>query len=135
VVGLGTSAVASRAEACGGCFAPPGVPQVVTDHRMVLAVHATETVLWDQFQYAGDPRDFSWIFPLRYTDDVRLGVGTDAWIESLGNLTAPVLYAPPWPLSALSRAVLLRRLAGRLGRCRVGAGTHRGPLTPARRRR
>jgi hypothetical protein len=97
VVGLGTSAVASRAEACGGCFAPPGVPQVVTDHRMVLAVHATETVLWDQFQYAGDPRDFSWIFPLRYTDDVRLGVGTDAWIESLGNLTAPVLYAPPWP--------------------------------------
>ncbi len=97
LVGVGMMATGQRAEACGGCFAPPNVPQVVTDHRMVLAIHPSETYLWDQFQYAGDPRDFSWIFPLRYTDDIQIGVGTDAFIDALGNITAPSLRPPPWP--------------------------------------
>jgi len=96
-VGVVMLAGARPVEACGGCFAPPNVPQVVTDHRMVLSVHATETFLWDQFQYAGDPRDFSWIFPLRYTDDIQVAVGTDSFIDALGNVTAPSLFAPPWP--------------------------------------
>src|SRR5687767_3298942 len=38
-----------RADACGGCFAPP--PQqsestVVTDHRMALSISSQQTVLW-----------------------------------------------------------------------------------------
>jgi hypothetical protein len=31
--------------ACGGCFAPPGGAQVVTDHRMVLSLSTTQTTL------------------------------------------------------------------------------------------
>jgi hypothetical protein len=34
-------------------------PQVVTDHRMVLSVNATQTTLWDQFRYAGQASDFA----------------------------------------------------------------------------
>ena len=50
---------AGEARACGGCFAPPGAAQVVTDHRMVLSLSERQTVLWDQFQYSGAPEEFS----------------------------------------------------------------------------
>jgi hypothetical protein len=36
----------SAAEACGGCFGPSQTVQVVTDHRMVMAIHSDETILW-----------------------------------------------------------------------------------------
>ena len=87
------------AEACGGCFAPPDVPQVVTDHRMVLSISTTRTTLWDQFQFSGSPEDFSWILPVHYSEGMEVAVGSDTFVNALANLSAPSLAYPslPWP--------------------------------------
>lgn len=95
--GLASMAGPRAAEACGGCFAPPNAVQVVTDHRMVLSLSATRTVLWDQFRYSGRPVDFSWILPIRSGPDVRIEVGDNRFLQALDNLTAPVLNPPPRP--------------------------------------
>jgi MYXO-CTERM domain-containing protein len=85
------------ADACGGCFAPPGSAQVVTDHRMVLSMSTTRTVLWDQFQYAGRPEEFSWILPIRYTDRTQVQLASDDFMTLMTNLTVPALQAPAPP--------------------------------------
>ena len=73
---VGVAAMAPGvADACGGCFAPPETQQVVTDHRMVMAIHADESILWDQFRYTGRPQDFSWILPVRGEVRVELASG------------------------------------------------------------
>ena len=62
-----TVAMPTDADACGGCFHPvaeSGV-SVVTDHRMVFKLSKTETVLWDQVRYSGDPEEFAWVLPVR----------------------------------------------------------------------
>ncbi len=38
LLGSGLALAPTEARACGGCFAPPGAAQVVTDHRMVLSL-------------------------------------------------------------------------------------------------
>lgn len=87
----------SRAEACGGCFAPPGAVQTVTDHRMVLSVSSTHTTLWDQFAYTGNPAEFSWILPVRNGPDVRVELADNRFMQVLDNITVPTLYAPQRP--------------------------------------
>ncbi len=87
----------STAVACGGCFAPPGAIQVVTDHRMALSLSATQTILWDQFRYSGQPSDFSWILPIHDGPDVHIDVANNAFLTALDNLSAPVLNAPQRP--------------------------------------
>jgi hypothetical protein len=87
----------STAEACGGCFAPPGAVQTVTDHRMVLSVSSTQTTLWDQFAYSGRPSDFSWILPVRNGPDVRVELADNRFMQVLDNLSVPTLYAPQRP--------------------------------------
>src|SRR5262252_6569636 len=61
-------AVSHEARACGGCFTvgvgPKTESTVVTGHRMALAVSTTQTVLWDQIQYSGDPKEFAWVLPV-----------------------------------------------------------------------
>src|SRR5262245_4017582 len=56
---------ATDARACGGCFHPPIISQgestVVTGHRMAFSTSPTQTVLWDQIKYSGDPKDFAWV--------------------------------------------------------------------------
>ncbi len=92
VVGCLASA-AREAQACGGCFHPPEpTPTVVTGHRMAFSVSETQTVLWDQFEYQGDPSDFSWVLPVRPTAYVE--VADDAWLSSLDAFTSPIV-APP----------------------------------------
>ncbi|MDP3275044.1 MAG: DUF2330 domain-containing protein [Deltaproteobacteria bacterium] len=85
------------AEACGGCFAPPSVVQSVTDHRMVLSVSATRTTLWDQFSYAGNPSDFSWILPIRSGPDVQVDLADDRFMSALDSTTAPRVFRPQLP--------------------------------------
>lgn len=95
-------AIAPDARACGGCFVPqPAVTgdaatsqsgTVVTDHRMVLAITDQGTTLWDQIQYVGDPEEFAWVLPIQA--DVVVGVGSDAFIQSLDEATAPQIHAP-----------------------------------------
>jgi hypothetical protein len=94
---VGVAVRAGEADACGGCFGPPNVPQVVTEHRMVLALSTQQTTLWDQFQYSGSPEDFSWILPIRYTERTRVEVGSDAFMSMMDRLTTPSLQYPTPP--------------------------------------
>ena len=86
------------ARACGGCFhaePAPGTtqsPSVVTDHRMVVALGQNLTTLWDQIEYAGDPAEFAWVLPIR--GGVAVGLGSDAFINTLDQQTAPTILAP-----------------------------------------
>lgn len=93
-----TVAIEHDADACGGCFAPPGPSTQVTAHRMAFAVSAKRTVLWDQIQYVGAPTDFGWVLPIRGKVDV--GVSSDELFARLENTTQPQITAPPPPTCA-----------------------------------
>lgn len=93
----GVLAPLREAQACGGCFAPPGAIQTVNAHRMVLSLSSTQTTLWDQFSYTGRAADFSWILPVQNGPSVRVRVADDRFMTLLDNLTAPVLTAPSRP--------------------------------------
>jgi MYXO-CTERM domain-containing protein len=80
------------AEACGGCFVPPEESTVVTGHRMILSVGMTQSTLYDQIEYAGDPEEFSWVLPIVGTVDI--GTSSDLIFNQLGNDTS-VSVAPP----------------------------------------
>jgi hypothetical protein len=84
----------SIALACGGCFAPTGEPSVVTAHRMVVAMNATETTLWDQFEYSGDPADFVWVLPIASHDGVDIQLADQAFFLYLAESTKVTLQAP-----------------------------------------
>lgn len=86
-------ASASDASACGGCVVPPEENTVVTGHRMALSVSPKQTVLWDQIEYAGDPKSFGWILPVK--PGAVIEVSTDAWFETLDATTTTTIFAPP----------------------------------------
>jgi len=93
VAALGLPTLSSNvADACGGCFAPSETNQVVTDHLMVMALHASESILWDQIRYSGRPQDFSWVLPVQGDATVELASGT--FFDTLTQLTAPTVTAP-----------------------------------------
>jgi hypothetical protein len=98
---LAVGALGARdARACGACFHKPPPPNevdgtVVTDHRMVFALSPTQSVLWDQVRYSGNPTDFAWVLPVLPGTQVELS--TDAWIAALDATTATVIEAPPMP--------------------------------------
>ncbi len=82
------------AQACGGCFPPEGEQQsVVTDHRMILSVSKTQTTLYDQIQYTGNPSEFAWVLPISGT--VEVGLSADTLFGALHNLSAVVVQEPP----------------------------------------
>jgi hypothetical protein len=83
---------APRAEACGGCFVQPTERSVVTDHRMALSISTTQTVLWDQIRYSGDPAEFAWVLPVRA--GAKVEVANDAFFTALDASTQPVVYGP-----------------------------------------
>jgi hypothetical protein len=80
------------AAACGGCFVQQTERTVVTDHRMALSVSPTQTVLWDQIRYSGDPAEFAWVLPVR--PGATLQLSNDAFFSALDASTQPVIYAP-----------------------------------------
>jgi hypothetical protein len=84
--------VEGDARACGGCFTRPTENTIVTDHRMAFAVSPAQTVLWDQIEYSGDPKDFSWVLPVRAGAVVELS--HDEWFEALDAMTRPVITGP-----------------------------------------
>jgi hypothetical protein len=85
--------VSSDADACGACFPPPSDPTVVSGHRMALAITPTQTVLWDQIQYAGAPSEFAWVLPVKPGAHIELS--TDAWFETLDAATNVNIVQPP----------------------------------------
>jgi hypothetical protein len=91
--------VGRDAHACGGCFhevnPPPQERSVVTAHRMAFSVSPSETILWDQVQYSGNPREFAWVLPVHAGAVVELS--HDEWFAALDASTQPVITAPPNP--------------------------------------
>ncbi len=81
-----------EAEACGGCFAPQDPPTVVSGHRMVMSVSPTQSVLWDQIQYAGEPEEFAWVLPVK--PGARIEASRAAFFEVLEAQTS-VRVVPP----------------------------------------
>ncbi|WP_437669295.1 DUF2330 domain-containing protein [Sorangium sp. So ce131] len=89
-------APSNDAHACGGgFFTRPSEAELtrVTGHRVVISMSSTQTVLWDQVQYDGDPSEFAWVLPVK--PGARLEIGADAWIEALDAATTPVVHPPP----------------------------------------
>lgn len=88
--------VTSDAQACGGCFHEPE-PQgpeisVVTGHRMAFAISPTQTVLWDQIDYTGNPQKFAWVLPIK--PGARLELASDSWFATLDAATSTRVVAP-----------------------------------------
>jgi hypothetical protein len=84
---------ARDAAACGGCFVPPEESTQVTGHRMLLSVSPTETTLWDQITYAGNPSSFAWILPTKGIVDV--GLSSDALFAFVEQATSVTISPPP----------------------------------------
>jgi hypothetical protein len=82
------------ARACGGCFHPIDEPEptVITAHRMALSISTTQTILWDQVQYAGAPAEFAWVLPVKPGAYIELS--SDAWFEALDAATSARVVAP-----------------------------------------
>src|ERR1700728_221458 len=86
-------AVERDAAACGGCFHPPTqTVSDITDERMLLAVSPTQTTLYDQIEYAGNPTSFAWVLPIHGT--VTVGLSADVLFDSVDVLTATQIQAP-----------------------------------------
>ena len=87
----------SEASACGGgTFYEVEVSDdetiATTGHRVVIAMSKTQTVLWDQIEFAGAPEDFAWIYPVKA--GARLELAADAWLEALDSGTAKIVRSP-----------------------------------------
>ncbi len=88
-------ASARPAHACGGCFSPPRTVQTVTYHRMALSVSTTQTTLWDQFGYSGNPSEFSWILPILGGPSVTVQLADVRFLAALDDDSAVVVPSPP----------------------------------------
>jgi MYXO-CTERM domain-containing protein len=91
---------AHDAAACGGCLAPQQEVTQVTGHKMILSVSQTQTTLWDQITYSGNPSSFAWVLPIKGTVDV--GLSSDALFQALDartqvSISSPPLNCPPPP--------------------------------------
>ena len=82
------------AQACGGCFIPPTETEstVVDAHRMALSISTTQTVLWDQIEYQGDPEDFAWVLPIK--QGAVLELADAAWLDVLDAATTTTVRSP-----------------------------------------
>lgn len=81
------------ASACGGCAVPADQSTQVTGHRMIFSVSKTQTTLYDQIEYAGNPESFAWFLPIK--GEVEVGLSSDAMFAYLGNASQIVVSPPP----------------------------------------
>src|SRR5690349_14498018 len=85
------------AEACGACFAPEGAVTSVDSHRMVVSLSTSQTTLWDQIKYSGNPNEFVWVLPVP-SSDAQLQLADGDFFTQLDNLTVPtVTWAGTYP--------------------------------------
>jgi MYXO-CTERM domain-containing protein len=89
------AAVGERpASACGGCFQPPSqTASDITDELMLLTVSPTQTTLYDQIKYAGNPASFAWVLPIHGT--VNVGLSADVMFAAVDAITATTIQSPP----------------------------------------
>src|SRR5262245_130162 len=82
---LAALSAAHDAAACGGCLGPPTEVTQVTGHKMILSISKTQTTLWDQITYSGNPSSFAWVLPIKGTVDFHLS--SDALFRTLEQQT------------------------------------------------
>jgi hypothetical protein len=85
------------AEACGGCFGPTDTVTNVDSHRMVIALSAQKTILWDQIRYSGNPADFVWVLPVP-SPETEIALAAGSFFDELDGQTAPLIQGPSPPL-------------------------------------
>jgi hypothetical protein len=86
------------ASACGACYAASSESTVVNDHKMAFSISKQRTVLWDQIEYSGNPKEFAYVLPAK--PGTRLEPSTDSFFASLEASTQPIIMAPqPKPQS------------------------------------
>lgn len=71
---------------------------------MLVALHASESILWDQIRYSGRPQDFSWVLPVQGDATVELASG--AFFDTISQLTAPTVTAPAAVCPGAGRFIL-----------------------------
>ena len=81
------------AAACGGCFALPSENTEITSERMIVSISQTQSTLYDEIQYSGNPSNFAWVLPI--TGQVTVGLSSDALFQEIDQLTAVTVSAPP----------------------------------------
>jgi hypothetical protein len=82
------------ASACGGCFQPPSqTVSDITDELMLLTVSPTQTTLYDQIKYSGNPASFAWVLPIHGT--VTVGLSADVLFASVDAITQTTIRQPP----------------------------------------
>lgn len=90
---VGTVVLAeSHADACGACYSNASESTVVTDHQMALAISPNATILWDQITYAGNPKEFAYVVPVRRGTVIE--ASTETWFASLDAATRPIIMQP-----------------------------------------
>src|SRR5262249_27387900 len=80
------------AAACGGCFALPSENTEISSERMIVTISQTQSTLYDEIQYSGNPSDFAWVLPIN--GQVTVGLSSDALFQELDRLTAVPVNAP-----------------------------------------
>ncbi|HZF56082.1 MAG TPA: DUF2330 domain-containing protein [Polyangiaceae bacterium] len=92
ILSFALTSTTHEAHACGGCAVQQGESTQVTGHRMILSVSQTQTTLWDQITYSGNPSDFAWILPIKGQVDIELS--SDALFETLDQITQVQILSP-----------------------------------------
>lgn len=83
------------ATACGGDFQEQSAVGVVDSHRMIVSISKTQTTLWDQIKYTGNPASFGWVLPTKGL--VTIDVSSDALFSDLDQRTTVTVDVPPSP--------------------------------------
>jgi hypothetical protein len=87
-------ATATDASACGGGMfvTSSSSTATATGHRVVISLSSTQTVLWDQITFNGNPTDFAWVLPVK--KGAYLEVASDAFLEVLEAGSAVKVNSP-----------------------------------------
>lgn len=92
---------------------------------MAFSVSETRTVLWDQFEYTGEPEDFSWVLPVArgaYLEEAR-----QAFFDALEASTQAVVTAPPLVCATPARSGCAGTLQPQAASADNGRGLSDGP--------
>ena len=99
-----------EARACGGCFTPSEVESVITDEKMILSVSMSQTTLYDQINYSGNPASFAWVLPIK--GQVTVGLSADVMFQVVNQLTQTTVQAPPTNCPPVPSCASASRTAG-----------------------
>jgi hypothetical protein len=88
---LATALHVRDAAACGGFFSEQQSVDVAS-HRMIISISQTQSTLYDEIQYTGNPASFAWVLPVM--GNVTVGLSSDALFNVLDQQTVPIVTSP-----------------------------------------